>query len=390
MGVEGKRGAAGEGAAKKRKKAKKEAYSEAPGELAEAGAVVGGWRVLGESLLFKEFASAGGRGAGAAKLACFDLDGTLVKTKSGGPFAMKDTDWKLWNPKVFQKMQELHDDGFQVVIMSNQAGVNGKVDGKSAQLHMNRVEGFMQDSRKPLKTTEKAGNKCAASGRGEAGFTFGLLACLAIRKESRFRKPEPGMWDFSRERAINAGAPRVDQGASFFCGDAAGRPGDFSDTDLEFAKRVGLAFKTPEDVFGEEAGKKTFYKAEGQENLNKELSEALKALAKEYFDAKAIVEKQDLEVSDFPKKSMFKARALNKAATNLAGHTKKVESGKEAMALPGIGKGTAKYIDEFINTGKIATPEDITKALAGPSVEQEAAAEQVAAKKKEHMSHAFL
>jgi len=43
--------------------------------------------------------------------------------------------------------------------------------------------------------------------------------------------------------------------ASFYCGDAAGRPKtatrpkDFSDTDIKFAHNVGLTFKTPEEFF---------------------------------------------------------------------------------------------------------------------------------------------
>lgn len=47
----------------------------------------------------------------------------------------------------------------------------------------------------------------------------------------------------------------IDMKASFYCGDAAGRPKtatkpkDFTDTDLKFAVNVGLPFKTPEELF---------------------------------------------------------------------------------------------------------------------------------------------
>lgn len=38
---------------------------------------------------------------------------------------------------------------------------------------------------------------------------------------------------------------------SFFVGDAAGREGDaVGDSDLQFAKAIGLPFKTPDEVFG--------------------------------------------------------------------------------------------------------------------------------------------
>ena len=368
------------GPAKKRARAGLPAEA---GDLAEADAAVEGWRALGHSLLFKDFPAAGGgggQGAGApAKLACFDFDETLVKTKSGGTIPKGADDWKPWGPKVLLKLQELHDEGFRLAVFSNQGGVKGKVDGKAAALRMERLDNFM---RRAHETEVK---------KGGPKLSFGLLACLAVRLEdTRFRKPEPGMWDFAEAQTLTGGASSVDKRASFFCGDAAGRAGDFSDTDLGFAKRTRLAFKLPEDVFGEESGKKTVRPAAaGQENLNKALCEALKELSKEYFDVKKIADDQP-HLGELAKKATFKARALNKAQVNLAAHPKKVASGKEAMALPGIGKGTAKYIDEFLATGKIATPDDIAAAKDGPSVDQKAYAEQVAADKKEHMSHAFL
>lgn len=52
----------------------------------------------------------------------------------------------------------------------------------------------------------------------------------------------------------------IDTKASFFCGDAAGRPKtannikDFSADDLKFAHNIGLKFYVPEELFlGEKA-----------------------------------------------------------------------------------------------------------------------------------------
>ena len=370
-------------AKKAKKKAKKEGLPPEAGDLAEAAAAAAGWRALGHSLLFKDFpAAGGGRGpgaGGAAKLACFDFDETLVKTKSGGTVARSADDWKPWNPHVLLKLQELHDKGFRLAIFSNQGGVRGKVDGKAAQMRMERVDNFMKRAHET--EVKKGGPK----------LTFGLLACLAVRLEdTRFRKPEPGMWDFAEARTLADGASAVEKGASFFCGDAAGRASDFSDADKGFAERAGLAFKVPEDVFGEEAGKKTVRPAAArQENFNQELCEALKALADEYFAVTKLAGEQPYDAA-VVSKAPFKARALIKASSNLKAHPKAVASGKEAMALPGIGKGTAALIDEFIATGKIETPKELAKANDGPTAEQKAHAEEVAAKKQEHMSHAFL
>lgn len=63
------------------------------------------------------------------------------------------------------------------------------------------------------------------------------------------------MWKFFAEKLSNV---KIDLKQSFFCGDAAGRkktatrPGDFSDGDIKFALNVGVKFKLPEDLFGEE------------------------------------------------------------------------------------------------------------------------------------------
>jgi histidinol phosphatase-like enzyme len=43
----------------------------------------------------------------------------------------------------------------------------------------------------------------------------------------------------------------TDKSASFYVGDAAGRPGDFASTDKEWAQNVGIPFYTPEQFFWE-------------------------------------------------------------------------------------------------------------------------------------------
>ena len=57
--------------------------------------------------------------------------------------------------------------------------------------------------------------------------------------KDRFRKPETGTWDLlSRFNGDQSAAVP----SSLFVGDAAGRPGDFSDSDKLFAAAVGLQF----------------------------------------------------------------------------------------------------------------------------------------------------
>ena len=62
------------------------------------------------------------------------------------------------------------------------------------------------------------------------------------------RKPRLGMWSlFTNE--YNGHEP-VDLMRSFYVGDAAGRPGDHSADDANFARAIGLPFLLPEQVFG--------------------------------------------------------------------------------------------------------------------------------------------
>ncbi len=50
---------------------------------------------------------------------------------------------------------------------------------------------------------------------------------------------------FCEDRSVAAPRP-----GSYFCGDAAGREGDFSASDRNFARNIGLRFLVPEEIFG--------------------------------------------------------------------------------------------------------------------------------------------
>lgn len=63
-------------------------------------------------------------------------------------------------------------------------------------------------------------------------------------------------------------------------------------------------------------------------------------------------------------KAGFKANALRKAANSIEGHREKLKSSKEAQKLPGVGKGTASLIDEFLETGEMGEREKAAKAAA--------------------------
>ena len=61
------------------------------------------------------------------KVASFDLDGTLIKTASGNRFAKDTNDWKLYldkPSKLKEKLKGLYNQGFHIVIFSNQKGLS--------------------------------------------------------------------------------------------------------------------------------------------------------------------------------------------------------------------------------------------------------------------------
>ncbi|CAN0425013.1 unnamed protein product, partial [Ectocarpus fasciculatus] len=62
-------------------------------------------------------------------IVAFDMDGTLIKTKSGKRFGDAADDWQLWHGKIPTVLRKWHDRGYKVAIISNQMGVGtGKVD----------------------------------------------------------------------------------------------------------------------------------------------------------------------------------------------------------------------------------------------------------------------
>ena len=60
-----------------------------------------------------------------SKIAAFDMDGTIICTKSGRVFALNTDDWQLlYTPQVKQTLQRLYqDEGYKIVFITNQNGI---------------------------------------------------------------------------------------------------------------------------------------------------------------------------------------------------------------------------------------------------------------------------
>lgn len=68
------------------------------------------------------------------------MDKTLIKTQSGLQFPKDCNDWQLLYPEVPGKIKKLHEDGYKIVILSNQASLgSGRVSVKDFKLKIERI-----------------------------------------------------------------------------------------------------------------------------------------------------------------------------------------------------------------------------------------------------------
>ncbi|XP_045772876.1 uncharacterized protein F21D5.5 [Maniola jurtina] len=164
----------------------------------------------------------------SSKIAAFDMDGTLIKTKSGKVHPVDTNDWQIAFPQISKKLLEKLNDGYKIVILSNQSPIGkGRVKIEDFK---KKIEGIVEKLNIPMQVF-------LATGKGF------------------YRKPAPGMWKLLAEKKNDNMIIDIDN--SFYCGDAAGRmanwaPGkkkDHSMADILLAQNLGITFYTPEQFF---------------------------------------------------------------------------------------------------------------------------------------------
>ncbi|XP_044759088.1 uncharacterized protein F21D5.5 [Coccinella septempunctata] len=162
------------------------------------------------------------------KVASFDIDGTIIKTKSGLRFPKDKDDWEMNMNVVPKTLKELYEKQYKIAFFTNQSGV-----GKDSD----KIRDFKYKIEKII---------CALS--------IPVQVFVALGK-GIYRKPSIGMWNILSD--LKNGNVGIDMEKSFYVGDAAGREKDWapkrkkdhSSADRLFALNLGLKFYTPEEYF---------------------------------------------------------------------------------------------------------------------------------------------
>ena len=151
--------------------------------------------------------------------ACFDLDWTLIRPNKG-KFATDINDMVIMSNRI-NVLKNLNETGYNIVIFTNQK----LTVRESIEFKLNRMNNFISILRDN---------------------NIDVMLFIATN-EDEYRKPNTAMW----EHLNNIFGGEINKEYSFYCGDAAGRVQDFSDSDINFSKNIGIQFYYPEDLFGE-------------------------------------------------------------------------------------------------------------------------------------------
>jgi len=152
-----------------------------------------------------------------SKIAAFDMDDTLIKTKSGKTHGENENDWLIFDDSVSNKLKQYVKDNYKLVIVTNQKGISTKKT--DPEMWKNKIQNIINSLQ----------------------VNVTILCCTG---DDHYRKPCTTLWD-----TYIKGYDKIN---SFYCGDAGSLPKrvinniefkkDFSDTDLKFALNLNIKF----------------------------------------------------------------------------------------------------------------------------------------------------
>lgn len=170
------------------------------------------------------------------KLACFDLDNTLIMVKSNNKYPKDQYDYKfVYNNQLIEtQLRELYHSGYRIIIFTNQWGIGL---GKQNKFHItNKISDIISKLNIPVD-------------------------CYAAIQDDMNRKGNSGMYQFMLQyyNGPYNSIDSIDRSHSFYVGDAAGRQRgwdlnavyryDKHCSDRKFAYYCQLQFYTPEEYF---------------------------------------------------------------------------------------------------------------------------------------------
>ena len=161
---------------------------------------------------------------GGVKVIFADLDHTLITPKGKYVFPKTIDDWKWKNEAVVPKLKAMYNDGYEIVIVSNQKKMSGADVKTKATL-------IYDDLQLP--------------------FVF-----ISGHSDLYYRKPQLGLWEVLLEYIL-LDAKNVDYTQSVFLGDSV--------ADLYFARNTGIPF-IHTDMFFTGVPNKEFAKIEDKEH----------------------------------------------------------------------------------------------------------------------------
>ena len=142
-----------------------------------------------------------------SKMIGLDYDWTLVNPKGGQTFPKNIDDWTWYSPTVPDKLKQYYDDGYMLVVFTNQSK-----SWKDEQI------------------------KLVMS-------TLNIPVFVVVNRDKCDYKPN--IISYNTLFTDN----EIDKTSSFFIGDALGRKTDFADSDKVFAENIGIPYLSPEQVF---------------------------------------------------------------------------------------------------------------------------------------------
>jgi bifunctional polynucleotide phosphatase/kinase len=161
------------------------------------------------------------------RIASFDLDGTIIITKSGKKIPNEINDWKIISNNVNNILLKFYNNNYRIIIFSNQLGIEkNKITIYDLISKINNIITYIN---------------------------IPIDIFISI-KNNNYRKPAIGMWEYMNKYLNNNIKIILKNDNSIYVGDAAGRiynnnKKDFSCSDRKFALNIGINFYTPEQIF---------------------------------------------------------------------------------------------------------------------------------------------